>query len=179
MSKKQIMKNIQKEKKNKKNSEEKDNYFKFITTLAILLLVFVLAYFLIGFFYTKEISFNKDEDDNTSEVSVDNSTIMLGQLFDQSEDEYYVLVYDTTDKVLSISSWMSIYSSKDDALKIYTVDSSKKFNANYIVEEGSNKDATNVSELKVISPTLIKVTNKTISEYIEGEEAIVNVFKGN
>ena len=179
MSKKQILKNIQKEKKNKKNSEEKDTYFKFITTLAVLLLVFVLAYFLIGFFYTKEIDFSNDDEEDVSEVSVDNSTIMLGQLFDQSEEEYYVLIYDTTDKVLSISSWMSIYSSKSDALKIYTVDSSKKFNANYLVEEGSNKDATSVSELRVISPTLIKVTNKAISEYIEGEDNIVNVFKGN
>ena len=48
------MKNIQKEKKNKITVEEKDNYFKFVTTLAILLLAFVLTYFLLGLFYTKE-----------------------------------------------------------------------------------------------------------------------------
>lgn len=179
MSKKQIMKNIQKEKKNSSIKEEKDTYFKFVTTLAILLLVFVISYFLIGLFYTKEIDFSKKDDDTKDEVSVDNTTIMLGQLLEQSEEEYYVLIYDTTDEVLSVSSWLSVYSSKDDALKVYKVDSSKKFNQNYIVSEGSNPSATNLSELKVVSPTLIKVKNKSISEYIEGEDNIVNVFKGN
>lgn len=179
MSKKQIMKNIQKEKKNSSLKEEKDTYFKFITTLAILLLVFVISYFLIGLFYTKEIDFSKKDEEETNEVSVDNTTIMLGQLLEQSEEEYYVLIYDTTDEVLSVSSWLSVYSSKDDALKVYKVDSSKKFNQNYIVSEGSNSSATNLSELKVVSPTLIKIKNKAISDYIEGEDNIVNVFKGN
>ena len=58
--KKQILKNIQKDRKTTSDKEAKDNYFKFITTLAILLIVFISAYFAIGFFYTKEISFNKD-----------------------------------------------------------------------------------------------------------------------
>lgn len=176
MSKKQILKNIQKEKKSKVKSSQPDDYFKFVTTLAVLLIIFVLAYFLIGLFYTKEINFNNN-DEEQEEVTVDNSTIMIGQLLDQSDEEYYVIIYDLSDKVLSISSWLSVYSNSDSALKVYTVDSSKKFNSNYIVNEGSNKQATGLSDLKVISPTLIKVTNGSISEYIEGEEEIVNKLK--
>lgn len=177
MSKKQILKNIKKNTKDNVKSEEKDNYFKFVTTLAVTLLIFILVYFLIGVFYTKEIDFKKHDEKTKEDVSVDNSIIMLGQLFDQSDDEYYVLVYDFSDEVLSLKSWLSVYQGKDDAVKVYKVDSSKKFNSRYIVKENSNNDASSLDNLKVISPTLIKINNGKISEYIEGEDNIKEVFK--
>ena len=180
MNRKQLLKNIQKEKKNNKDIEQKDTYFKFITTLAILLIVFILAYFLIGLFYTKEIDLKKDkEKEKTSEINVDNNTIMLGQLFDQPKDEYYVLVYDASDETSLIPSWKSIYESKENNLTIYTVDSSKKFNSKYIVKKDGNKNATGLNDLRVVSPTIMKISNKTIVEYIEGEDEIVNLLKQN
>lgn len=179
MSKKQILKNIDKKNKNTGNKDVRDNYFKFITTLAVLLLIFVISYLLIGIFFTKEIDLKKDEEKSKEEVSVDNQTIMIGQLLDQKEDEYYVLVYDFSDKLSSVPSWLSIYQENSDSLQVYKVDSSKKFNSKYIVEENSNKNAKTISELKVISPTLIKVTKNEISEYIEGEESIKDTFKNN
>lgn len=179
MSKKQILKNIQKDRETTGSKEEKDNYFKFITTLAILLIVFILSYFIIGFFYTKEIDFNKDKKETKDEINIDNNTIMLGQMFDQSEKEYYVLIYDVTDENSSISTWESTYSSQENALKLYKVDSSKKFNSKYIVKDNSNKSAKDLTSLKIISPTLIKVSNKQITEYIEGEDEIVNKLKNN
>lgn len=177
MSKKQIIKNMKKNSKENVKSEEKDTYFKFVTTLAVTLLILVLVYFLIGVFYTKEIDFKKDDKETKEDISVDNTTIMLGQLFDQNEDEYYVLVYDFDDKVLSISSWLSVYQSDDDAIKVYKVDSSKKFNNKYIVKKDSNKNASSLEDLKVISPTLIKIKDGKISDYIEGENNIVEIFK--
>jgi len=178
MSKKKLLKNIQKE-EDKKVTEEKDNYFKFITTLAILLIVFVLSYFIIGLFYTKEIDLKNEDKDAKDEVSIDNNTIMIGQMFEQSKDDYYVLIYDVNDKESLIPTWKSVYEGKEEPLTIYIVDSKKKFNAKYITTSGSNKDATNLDDLKVISPTLIRITNKNISEYIEGEDNIVNKFKEN
>lgn len=178
MSKKQILKNIQKDQKNN-SVEEKDNYFKFVTTLAILLIVFILSYFIIGFFYTKEIDFNKDKEENKEEVNIDNNTIMLGQLFEQKEEEYYVLIYDMEEEDSTIKSWLSVYQGNNEKVTIYKVDSTKKFNSNYIVKKDSNKNASSLSDLKVISPTLIKISNKSITEYIEGEDSIVNLFKGN
>lgn len=177
MNKKQILKNIEKNSKNNTKKEEKDSYFKFVTTLAVMLLLFVLTYFLIGVFYTKEIDFKSDDKEEKEEVSVDNSVIMLGQLLDQSKDEYYVLVYDFEDKVSSVSSWLSVYEGSSDALDVYKVDSSKKFNSKYIVKENSNPAAKSVNDLKVISPTLIKVNKGNITEYIEGEDKIKEIFK--
>ena len=178
MSKKKLLKNIQKE-ESKRVTEEKDNYFRFITTLAILLVIFILSYFIIGLFYTKEIDLNNDSKDKKDEVSIDNNTIMIGQMFEQSSDDYYVLIYDTSDKESLIPTWKSVYEGKDNPLTIYTVDSKKKFNAKYITNSDSNKNATSLDDLKVVSPTLIRITNKQISDYIEGEDSIVNKFKEN
>ena len=44
-------------------------------------------------------------------------------------------------------------------------------------EENSNKNPTSYSDLKVISPTLIKIDNKKVTSYIEGEDAIKDVLK--
>ena len=176
MSKKNIIKNINKENQTAGKKEEKDNYFKFITTLTILLLTFVVTYMLIGIFYTKEIDF-KNSNESKEDVSVDNTTIMLGQLFDQSEDEYYVLVYDMSDSKSIIPSWLSVYKGQENALTVYSVDSSKKFNSKYIVKSNSNKSANKLEDLKVISPTLLKIKDKSVVSYIEGEDDIINVFK--
>lgn len=180
MNKKQILKNIERNSKNNIKGEEKDNYFKLVTTIAVMLLLFVLTYFLIGVFYTKEIDFKpKDGKEESENITVDNSTIMLGQLLEQHDEEYYVLVYDFDDKVLSVSSWLSVYKSSDNALKVYKVDSNNKFNSKYIVNENSNPNAKNINDLKVISPTLIKVKENNIVDYIEGEDNIKNIFKNN
>ena len=180
MSKKQIMKNIERNSKNNiKSSEEKDTFYKFVTSLAGIILVLILCYLIIGIFVTKEINFNKDskDDNKTSEVTIDNSTITMGQIFEQKEEIYYVVVYDVSSKLTNLSTFVSNYKSKEGSNAIYTVDSSKKFNSSYIVTENSNKNPTSYSDLKVISPTLIKIDNKKVTSYIEGEDAIKDVLK--
>ncbi|MBO5183547.1 MAG: hypothetical protein J6B64_04010 [Bacilli bacterium] len=174
------MKNIEKNSKNNISKTGKDGYFKFITTLAVMLLILVLTYFLIGLFYTKEINLKKENiAEENEDISVDNTTIMLSQLFSQHDEEYYVLVYDFSDKLSIIPSWLSLYEGSNDTLTVYKADSSKKFNSKYIVEENSNKNANSLSELRVISPTLIKVKDNKIIQYIEGEDSIKEVFKNN
>ena len=177
---KQIMKNIERNSKNNiKSSEEKDTFYKFVTSLAGIILVLILCYLIIGIFVTKEINFNKDskDDNKTSEVTIDNSTITMGQIFEQKEETYYVVVYDVSSKLTNLSTFVSNYKSKEGSNAIYTVDSSKKFNSSYIVTENSNKNPTSYSDLKVISPTLIKIDNKKVTSYIEGEDAIKDVLK--
>ena len=141
MSKKQIMKNIEKNSKNNIKKGEKDSFFKFITTLMVMILIFILVYFLIGVFYTKEIDLNDDKS--------------------------------------IIPSWLSIFESKNSNATIYKVDSKNKFNSEFLTNENGNKNATTYSDLKVKSPTLIKINNKSISEYIEGEDNIKEYFKNN
>ena len=176
MNRKQVLKEMKKNKK-KNSVEVEDNYVNsFIFALLSLIVIFVAGYLVIGIFVTKTISF-KEKEETKEEITIDNDTILLGQLFEQKDSEYYVLVYDVTDEKNILTSWKNSYNGKENALKVYVVDSENKLNGKYLVEKDSNKNASSYEELKVKAPTLIKVSDKKITEYIEGEEAIKNVFK--
>lgn len=177
MDRKQALKEIKKQKREFNDEEEKSFINRFMMTIGIVLLALVALYLFIGIFVTKSITFGKDKEEEKEEVSIDKSTILASQIFDQKEDEYYVLVYNPSDKVYNIEQFISIYKSKEGAITLYKVDSTKKFNANYIVEKDSNKNPTSYEDLKIITPTLIKISSKNVTEYIEGFEEVKNVFK--
>ncbi len=182
MSKKQIIKNIKKNSKNNNiKSEEKDGFYKFVTTVTVILLTLIACYLLIGLFVTKEISFKKDKDkketEEKSDVMIDNTTITAGQIFSQNDSSYYVVIYDFDSKLTALSTWISLYQGNSNALKVYKVDSSKKFNSKYIVKKDSNKNPTGYDNLKIISPTMIKIENGSVTDYIEGEDSIKAILK--
>ena len=53
--------------------------------------------------------------------------------------------------------------------KVYRVDTSSALNTNYVGTE-SNKSAKTLEELKVVSPTVIKISGESIVEYYEADE---------
>ncbi len=181
MKKKQIIKNIEKNSKRNIPIKETDNFNKFVTTITAILLILILCYLFIGLFGTKEINISDKKKDNDSEsktdVSIDNTVITGGQIFDQKDESYYVVIYDFNSKLLNIANSVSNYSSKENSIPIYKVDSSKKFNDAYIVSKDSNKNPTSYSDLKIISPTLVKIENKKVVSYIEGEDNIKSELK--
>lgn len=177
-NRKQILKNMKKEKKLRNTYvEDNDNYIgRFIGTIGGILLVLVISYFVVGIFITKTITFGKKEDPNT--VTIDNNTILIGNIFTQSKDEYYVVIYDSNNKDdNSISNWVNYFKSKNSDKTIYVVDSKNKMNGNYMVEKDSNKDAKTLEDLKVVSPTLLKIVNGEIKEYYEGKDEVKSALK--
>lgn len=169
------------QKENSKNVE-KDGFYKFVTTMTGILLILIACYLVIGIFITKEISFNKEgdkKDENTNEAVIDNSTITAGQIFDKKDSSYYVVIYDVDSKLTNIGTFISMYSSNDNALPIYTVDSANKLNSNFITDGESNTNPSSYNDLKIKAPTLIKIENGSVSGYIEGEENIKAILKNN
>ncbi len=180
MSRKQILKNIKKSTKNNKIIRQSDMFYKFVTTIAAVLLTLVLCYLIIGVFMTKEINVKKDSKKDTKDstsVTIDNSVITGGQIFDQKDESYYVVIYDFESKVLNISNLVSSYSSKENALPIYKVDSSKKFNNRYIVKKDSNTNPSSYEDLRILSPTIMKIENGKVTSYVEGEDSIKEILK--
>ena len=177
MNRKNVLKEMKKQKKEYNNEEEKSIVSRFIMTIGLILLALVALYLFVGIFITKSISFGKKDKEETTEVASDKTTILASQIFDQKEDEYYVLVYDTTDEVHNIEQFLNLYKTKSGSLPVYKVDSSKKFNSNYIVTEDSNKNPESINDLRIITPSLIKISSKHVSEYTEGFEEVKNVFK--
>lgn len=177
MNRKQILKNAKKKNKEKKIVEE-DNYVsRFVGTIGLIIIVLVIGYLIFGIFINKTITFNKEKEEEKEEVTIDNSVILVGQLLDQKESDYYVLIFDEKNDKMTLNSWKNLYKEKEGALAFYTVDSKDQLNRSYIVTDGSNKEAKSYSELKIKSPTLIRVQNKNIVGYFEGAEEIIEILK--
>lgn len=145
----------------------------------IVLIVFVV----LGLFYLLTLYItNKNEDSSTNdkkskeETTISYSNIILGKSFSMSDDDYLVIYYDESDEdtKTTYNNLVSTYKGKDEALPIYIVDMSSAFNKKYVTNEESNKNPNNASELLINGSTLIHFSNQSVSEYIEGEEAITD-----
>lgn len=178
-NRKQILKNMKKERKLRNSHvEDNDNIItRFIGTIFGVLIVLVISYLLVGIFVTKTIKFGKDKEEPTV-ATTDKSTILIGNTFNQKEDEYLVVIYDMNnneDKI--VETWLNYYEGKHTDVAVYKVDSKNKMNAKYIVDKDSNKEAKELADLKVIAPTVLRIKDKTISEYIEGESSVKEMLK--
>ena len=125
-----------------------------------------IIYLVTALFITKELDwFNKKDNATTENQNISNS-ILASAIFKQSEIEYYVYFYDFNEEKNSITD---IVNSKLAGDKVYKVNTTSAMNSNYIGETG-NKNAKTLEELKVVAPTLIKISNNVIVEYYEGNE---------
>lgn len=149
---------------------KEENQIKKLIGITILVVVLIgIIYLISALFITKELDwFDKKEKESQTLVT---NTILASEIFKQQEETYYVYFYDYTKEDTQITS---IINTKLSSNKIYKVDTNSALNNKYISEE-SNKNATSLEELKVKSPTIIKVSDMTIIEYYEGNEIKTNL----
>ena len=95
--------------------------------------------------------------------------IPIGTVFNRSDKNYYVL-FDNYESDYTKDPYINSLLD-DETIPVYKVDMSKEENSKY-KSETANKNAKNVSELKINDITLVKITNGKISSYIIGRESI-------
>lgn len=168
----------QKRKENKKskkietssNISSSNEIYRLLKICIVVIIIFAILYLVVGLFITKEIELFKDKDNESTDTTISNA-ILANSIFDQKEEEYYVYFYDFNNENSNIATSIVNISSN---YTVYKVDTSDILNKNFVVEENSNKSATNLDELKVIKDTIIKVSNDKIIEYYEGEQEITS-----
>ena len=168
----------QKRKENKKNKKietstnisSNNEIYRLLKICIVVIIIFAILYLVVGLFITKEIDLFKDKDNESTDAATSNA-ILANSVFDQKEEEYYVYFYDFNNENTNIATSIVNISSN---YTVYKVDTSDILNKNFVVEENSNKSATNLDELKVIKDTIIKVSNDKIIEYYEGEQEITS-----
>ena len=136
-NRKQILKNMKKERKLRNSHIEDDSNIitRFVGTIFGVLIVLVISYLLIGIFVTKTIKFGKDKEEPTV-ATTDKSTILIGNTFNQKEEEYLVVIYDINNKQdQTITTWLSYYSGQHSDMTVYKVDS--KIHGAVFLEQGS------------------------------------------
>jgi len=149
------------------------NQFKSLMKITLLLVIIIgIIYLISALFITKELDwFVKDKDTGSEKNTVENS-ILASSIFNQTEEEYYVYFYDYDNEKPELTQ---LITNKLSGQKIYRVDTSSSLNSKYVSEIG-NKTAKTLEELKIKTPTVIKISGDIISEYYENEE-ITNLFK--
>lgn len=150
------------------------------TMRSFIIVVVIIAVLMLGLFYfngkfvTKD-HFQGSTTTTTKEATFDNTSLTISTMFDITDDEYYVLLYDKNDK-----SNASIYNGlvadfKDDKIKIYTVDMSSAMNKKYYNKDGKANTSPNKSEdVMITEPTLIVFKKGKVNEYITGIEKIAS-----
>ena len=136
-----------------------------LSILGIIVVFCIILYLITGIFITKDLRGNSKNNTNNEETNTVSNKILASDSLKQSEDSYYVYYYYTSKEDESISS---IVSSLDD--KVYRVDLHDGFNSNYV---GSASGVVgDISDLRVESPTVIRVENGKMTMYYGGSDEI-------
>lgn len=177
MNRKKLLKELKKNKKSNKVVDEENYLNRFVGTIFGILIIGIVGYILVGVFLTKTIDFKgESKEEEKTEATIDNTTILAGNIFSINEEKYYVLIYNVNEKNNLLKDWVNYFKSNNET-NLYVVDSENKMNSKFIVDKESNTNPSNVEDLKIISPTLMIIENKEVTAYIEGIDEIKNELK--
>lgn len=145
----------------------------------VLKIIFVVLVFLSAFYLLTLMIVSDDDknDDESLETAIQYEEILAGSSLTMNDSEYLVVYYDFSDAGLSeLSSAISSYNSIG-SLRIYTVDMSNGFNSKYVSSDKSNVEPESAKDLLINGPTLIKISDGKVAEYIEGTDEVINYLK--
>ena len=149
-------------------SSESEEMIRMLKVLGTVIIIFAAFYFVFAVM-TGEISFKK----SSKEVEIQNVEILAGETFNRSQSSYYVLMYDfNSDDSVKLASFYDLYNGTNGTNKIYIVDLAKKFSSKYITDDKSKVNVSNIDNLKVMDPILIKVEDGKGVSYSLGVEDI-------
>ena len=149
-----------------------DEMKKLIGIIAIITIIFLVVYGL-----TVVLTKDKSEKSEETEVKIQDEDILLGNLLEQDEDNYFVLVTVADDDYTQIYNvYINSSRQKEDGSTIYTGNLSNSFNLKYKADE-TNANITSINDLKLKGSALLHITNKRIVNVYEGKDAIVAQLK--
>jgi hypothetical protein len=165
------------EQKKLKTIKNENQDVKEIRNLIIITVIVVGIALLLYFLTDKVVEKKKDTTTTTtSAVKIDYDICTIGTMFNRPYTSYYVFLYDNTSEDASqYNTLLSNYKDKSDAIKIYYVDLSKKFNSGY-VSDSSNKKPASASDVKIKGSALVLIKNGSVSKYYETTEEYEKVL---
>lgn len=151
------------------STAEQEEILKFLIVIVLVVIAVLGIYVATRIFVTKD--FFKTEtktEEVIPDVNIDYSVAIMGQIFNRPYNEYYVVIYDSTNDDYQYDMAMLVYNynKKEKHSHIYTVDLSNKLNDGYYDPENVNVNAKTLSELKVGDITLLKIKNGKVNKYI-------------
>lgn len=163
----------------KTNTTNDMEYSKIIKITIGVILVLAATYFVTAL-ASGEIKFGKSKKEVKEETSIQYEEIMVGQMLNRSDSEYYVLLFNFTDTFASYYlTQKDNYITKDDALPFYIIDLEKSVNKDYVLgdEEALIEKPVRLVDFKATSPTIVRIKNRKIVERISGRDKVLDFFK--
>ncbi len=156
---------------------------KTVKQFVIILVILIILVGAIYLFTTKVV--NKDSDnnssssDNTNTTYIDPTKAIVGTMLNKGTDEYYVLLYNSTDEEASdYARLLTKYKSGKNIKETYTVDLNNPLNSKYVAtDDKTNPTASELSELRFGKVTLLKIKANKITNAYESVDAIKKELK--
>lgn len=168
--------------KNKLNDKYGTESYKEIKNFIIILLVVIVI--VIAVYFISVYVVNKREDNTTSanesyNASINYNKLTVGMILNRPYNDYYVIVYDSTDsEAIHYSAIINNYQANKDSKKIYYCDLDNELNKSFISDtDKGNKNAKKVDEFKFGKLTLLEIKNGKVVQYIENLDKIKNILK--
>lgn len=175
---------MKKKKQNRKlyktNTSSDMEYNKIIKIAIGVVVVLALTYFVTALI-SGEIKFgNNKEEVVEEETAIQYEEIMVGQMLNRVDNEYYVLLFNFTDSFASYYlSLMDSYTSKEDSIPFHIIDLEKHVNKDYVLQDGEKliEKPVRLVDFKATSPTIVKIKNRKIVERISGRDNVIDFFE--
>lgn len=164
-----------KKKANNKKTAVTNNELVNLIKIIIVVCVILLAFYFITALVSKKTKGSAfDNDDSVAVIQYDK--IIVGEILNRPESSYLVMVEKKDDVNSNLyQSYLSIYSGKENALRVYNVDLGEVFNFDYVGDETILNEG--IQNYKFSDTTLIKINDGNILETYVGLEAIENYLK--
>lgn len=173
MNKKQMLKEQKKIKEERRQTQylfndDKEVYNVFKIGLGVILFI-GFVFVAINIFNGNWNLFNKS---NIKEATIDPSMVIVGTMFNKSEDDYLVLAYDMQDD--SNAFYAALAEKYAGNLSMYYLDLSSGFNKAFLGDK--TVISNDLKTLKFSGPALLVINNDKIIKSYTTESAIVNYF---
>lgn len=176
MNKKQMIKEQKRIKKEQKETQylfnNESDVYKNLIRITIGVIVFIGLVFC--FTNIAKGNWNLFNKENIAKESIDEKMVMVGTMFNKSEEEYLVLAYDMDD--INENDYYSFLTDNyNDTKKLYYLDLSSGFNQKFIGDK--NIMSSDLTKFKISGPTLMVVKGDKIVKSYDDEKSITEYFQ--
>ena len=144
------------------------------------IIIIVMIVLLVPLYFITNLVIGKDtketKESTTKEVEIQTEKILVGQLLNRKQSEYYVLADKKDNKMSTLfDNYINDYKNNEDHLEVYKIDLDEGLNKGYIADESNITD--DLKELKISDTTLFKIVDGKIDSYYVGNDDVVNALK--
>lgn len=161
-------------KKNNDNTIMEGNELKSLIIIIIIVSVVFLAFYGITALTSKKQTSGSEYEVKSETIQYDE--IMVGQILNQKEKEYYVLLKNENNHYNDLYTYYLKKYASNNSKKYYTVDLGNALNSSY-VSDSTSVNTKSFFNSKFGNTTLILIKNKKVNKVYSTDEQITEILK--